>query len=134
MNDPHRPWYHFRPPDGSMSDPNGLKQWKGLYHLFYQYPRTRSPEGRLKACWGHAVSEDLVHWRHLPVALEPTSGGPDSDGCASGCALDRDGERVFVYTGVRPPAVCLATGSHDLVRWHKHRQNPVIPGPPAGPA
>jgi len=21
--------------------------------------------------WGHATSDDLVHWEHLPVALEP---------------------------------------------------------------
>ena len=132
MRDPHHPQYHFRPPANWMSDPNGLIQWKGRYHLFYQYPLVQNQQGRMKSCWGHAVSDDLVRWRHLPVALAPTPGGPDSDGCASGCAVDRDGEPALMYTGVFPPVACLATGSDDLVHWHKHPQNPVIPGPPAG--
>lgn len=52
--------------------------------------------------WGHAMSEDLVHWQHLPPALLPTPGGNDADGCFSGCCvLDADGTPVILYTGVR---------------------------------
>jgi beta-fructofuranosidase len=36
-SDPQRPQYHFLPPANWMNDPNGLIQWKGQYHLFYQY-------------------------------------------------------------------------------------------------
>ena len=35
--DPHRPRYHFLPPSNWMNDPNGLIQWRGRYHLFYQH-------------------------------------------------------------------------------------------------
>ena len=67
--------------------------------------------------WGHAMSEDLVHWQHLPPALLPTPGGHDADGCFSGCCVvDADGRPVILYTGVRlrsnpecgelPPAEC----------------------------
>jgi hypothetical protein len=43
---------------------------------FYQHvPDSASWEWGL--CWGHAVSRDLVHWRHLPVALKPTPGSLD---------------------------------------------------------
>ena len=52
-----------------MNDPNGTIYWKGRYHLFYQY----NPEGAFHGTihWGHAVSEDLVHWTDLPPALAP---------------------------------------------------------------
>ena len=32
-----RPRYHFLPSANWMNDPNGLIQWNGVYHLFYQY-------------------------------------------------------------------------------------------------
>ena len=130
-NDPHQPLYHFRAPAGWLGDPNGLIQWKDRYHMFYQHPLLLDGETRLKACWGHAVSDNLVHWQHLPVALKPSPDGPDSGGCASGCAVDNDGTPFFVYTGVEPPVPCLAIGRDDLIHWRKHPGNPVIPAPPA---
>jgi beta-fructofuranosidase len=52
--------------------------------------------------WGHAVSHDLVHWRHLPPALCPSPGKLDADGCFSGCCtVDVDGVPTIMYTGVR---------------------------------
>ena len=52
--------------------------------------------------WGHAVSDDLVFWEHLPPALLPSPGGADADGCFSGCCVvDCDGTPVILYTGVR---------------------------------
>ena len=71
--DPHRPRYHFLPPDGWTNDPNGVIQWEGSYHLFYQH----NPHGPFWGTihWGHAVSTDLVHWEDLPVALEPPTRG-----------------------------------------------------------
>ena len=135
--DRHRPRYHFLPPSGWMNDPNGLIQWEGRYHLFYQY----SPEfGDVPAShhtatlkhWGHAVSDDLVHWEHWPVALTPTPGGPDKDGCYSGCAVDNDGVPTLVYTGVFPQCACIATSTDGLVTWEKHPANPVVAAPPPG--
>lgn len=56
----------------------------------------------LSQVWGHACSRDLVHWRHLPPALRPTPGAPDTDGCWSGCcAIGSDGLPALLYTGVR---------------------------------
>ena len=64
---PWRPQYHFTPSHNFMNDPNGMVFYKGEYHLFYQY----NPEGRVwgHMSWGHAISTDMVHWQHLPVAI-----------------------------------------------------------------
>ncbi|MDQ3856015.1 MAG: glycoside hydrolase family 32 protein, partial [Chloroflexota bacterium] len=130
--DPHRPQYHFLPPSAWLNDPNGLIQWKGRYHLFYQY-NPKEPAWGVPH-WGHAVSDDLVHWTDLPTALSPTPGGPDQDGCFSGCAVVHDGVPTIVYTGVRGDAQlpCIAESHDDLVTWEKYVGNPVIAAPPEG--
>src|SRR2546423_3561670 len=130
--DPHRPRYHFLPPANWLNDPNGLIHWKGEYHMFYQY----NPNGPFWGTihWGHAASADLVHWRHLPVALAPTPGSADEHGCFSGCAVDNNGVPTLVYTGVRgeEQLPCIATGSDDMLTWQKYPGNPVIAAPPDG--
>ncbi len=129
-DDPHRPIYHFLPPANWLNDPNGLIQWKGQYHLFYQYNPNGPFHGTIH--WGHAVSADLVHWTDLPIALAPTPAGPDQDGCFSGCAVDNDGVPTLVYTGIRPEVQCTATSLDDLLTWQKQPPQPVIGAPPPG--
>ena len=127
QNDPHRPTYHFMPPFAWMNDINGPIFWKGKYHLFYQH----NPEGAYwkRIQWAHASSKDLVHWVHHPIALTPTPGGPDWNGCYSGVAVDNDGVPTLVYLGV-PEGMCLATcQDDDLIRWTKHPANPVLAVP-----
>ncbi|WP_324668879.1 glycoside hydrolase family 32 protein [Geochorda subterranea] len=131
--DPHRPAYHFVPPANWMNDPNGLIQWRGEYHMFYQHnPHAPVHEGRGGTIyWGHAVSQDLVHWRHLPIALAPGPTPADSAGVWSGCAVDNGGVLTLVYTGVDPEVQCLAT-STDGVHFTKYSGNPVIGARPEG--
>ncbi len=132
-NDFHRPSYHFLPAANWMNDPNGVIQWKGRYHLFYQY----NPDGAYHANmhWGHAVSDNLVRWRELPVAIAPTPDSPDQGGIFSGCMVDNDGTPVAVYTGVNDDYTaqtqCLALGNDDLTEWRKHPRNPVVGDAPA---
>jgi beta-fructofuranosidase len=130
--DPHRPRYHLTAPAAWMNDPNGPLYWRGEFHLFYQYAPAW-PDDDTKH-WGHAVSSDLAHWRDLPVAISPTPGGPDKDGIYTGSAAVHEGRPFVMYTGVHPEVQCLALGSDDMVTWEKHPANPVIPGPPEGPA
>lgn len=129
-----------------MNDPNGPIWWKGKYHLFYQMNPSAAVWGDMH--WGHAISTDMVHWRHQPIALAPTPGGPDSEGCFSGSAVVRDGVPTFIYTGVQnapPDRVTLHDGGDklretqllaiaeddQLLRWKKLPE-PVIAAPPAG--
>ena len=132
MIDKDRPCYHFLPPANWLNDPNGVCQWRGEYHLFYQYNPLAAEWGLIH--WGHAVSTDLVHWEHLPLAFSPTPGGPDTDGCWSGCFINNDGVPTLIYTGVhggeqRP---CLATSDDDLRTWRKYPANPLITDTPPG--
>jgi beta-fructofuranosidase len=130
--DRHRPRYHFLPPSNWMNDPNGLIQWNGMYHLFYQHNPDAAVWGKIH--WGHATSPDLIHWQYLPVALAPTPGGPDHSGVWSGCAVDWNGVPTVVYTGRDNDLehVCLASSHDGLNTWEKYQANPVIPAPPPG--
>ncbi|MEF8852644.1 MAG: glycoside hydrolase family 32 protein [Haloarculaceae archaeon] len=132
--DSHRPRYHVSPPANWLNDPNGLIRHDGRYHVFYQY----NPGGPYHDSihWGHAVSDDLVHWRDEPVALTPSPDGPDRDGCWSGCAVVEDGTPSVVYTGGRgrDQLPCLARATDDALRtWRKHAENPIIPAAPDEP-
>ena len=122
--DPHRPGYHFLAPANWMDDPNGVIQVGGETHLFYQWiPDSPSRSGG-PFHWGHAVSQDLVHWRDLPIALSPTPGG----GCWSGGAVLDRGVPTIVYRGRLggETAVCVATSRDGLLTWDKYPGNPVI--------
>lgn len=129
LPDRHRPRFHLLPPSGWMNDPNGVVHWRGRYHVFYQHnplaPRWAPPH------WAHAVSDDLVHWEHLPVAITPNMPPADDGGCWSGCLVDDDGTPTILYTGVRDgvQSISVATGSDDLVRWRKWPGNPVASVP-----
>lgn len=69
----YRPQYHFSPDSMWMNDPNGMVYYEGEYHLFYQYYPDSNVWGPMH--WGHAVSPDMVHWEHLPIALYPDDHG-----------------------------------------------------------
>ncbi len=131
--DPDRPLYHFLAPSNYLGDPNGPLYWKDRYHLFYQWNPYETEDRNMH--WGHAVSEDLLHWTDLPIALAPEPDGPDPAGCFSGGSLiDRQGVPTLIYHG-HPQGTCIATSEEDLlVHWTKHPANPVIPMPQPGEA
>lgn len=131
-DDHNRPCYHLTPPANWLNDPNGLIEWNGTYHAFYQYNPGGPYHGTIH--WGHATSDDLLHWEDHPVALTPDPDGPDRDGCWSGCAIQDDEAVHVLYTGGRAgrQLPCLATAADEnLDTWSKNPANPVVTETPA---
>lgn len=134
--DRHRPQYHFLPPEHWMNEPHAPLFFNGQYHLFYQ----NNPQGPYihQLHWGHAVSDDLVHWRDLPVAIAPEADAVDPDGCWSGCSvIDNDGIPALIYTAgdfTQNPSQQMGLarstysqdGDLDLKQWVKHEQPIVV--------
>lgn len=128
-NNPLRQKFHFEVPAGWCNDPNGFSFINGKYHLFYQHMPYISEPGDYKMYWGHAVSENLVEWEDLPVALAPVD-ECDGDGCWSGCALELNQKMYLVYTGLdarngRQQGQCIAV-SEDGVHFTKSEDSPVL--------
>ena len=128
-----RPSFHLASRVGWMNDPNGFSIYQGKYHMFYQYHPYTTQWGPMH--WGHAVSEDLLHWEYLPAAIAPDE-TYDKDGCFSGSAIElKDGRQLLLYTGVRREeqedgevrdiqTQCVAIG--DGINYEKYEGNPVL--------
>jgi beta-fructofuranosidase len=133
--DRFRPAFHFLPAGRFMNDPNGCVQFQGAYHLFFQHlPFWGEPGASGAPGWGHAVTRDLVHWQHCPIALMPVPGSYDSEAVASGACVIDDGWPTIVYTSVPPQAQSLARSFDGMRTWRRFAHNPVIPKPPPMPA
>lgn len=96
LNSRFYPELHFAAPAGWINDPNGLIYFNDKYHLFYQHYPYSGYRGPMH--WGHAISDDLLHWQHLPVALAPGE-KDDVHGVYSGSAIEHNGDMVLFYTG-----------------------------------
>src|SRR5437667_12281471 len=99
--DPLRPQYHLLPARNWMNDPNGPIHWNGRYHMFFQYNPNAAVWSDMH--WAHAVSEDMIHWRHLPIALAPTPGWGDADGGSPEARGKIVGPPTFSIQVVKPP-------------------------------
>ncbi|HZL11782.1 MAG TPA: glycoside hydrolase family 32 protein [Prolixibacteraceae bacterium] len=140
----YRPQFHFSPEAHWMNDPNGMVYYEGEYHLFYQYFPDSTVWGPMH--WGHAVSTDLVHWEHLPIALYPDSLGL----IFSGSAVIDWGNTTGFGSKANPPMIAIFTynnmegeksGRNDFQSqgiaysldkgrtWTKYSGNPVLPNP-----
>lgn len=140
----YRPLIHFSPEAHWMNDPNGMVYYKGDYHLFYQYYPDSTVWGPMH--WGHAISKDLMHWQHLPIALYPDSIGYIFSGSvvvdknnSSGFQKGKESPLVAIFTYHNPEGEKMGKNdfqtqgiafSNDKGRtWTKYAGNPVLKNP-----
>lgn len=94
--DPFLPSFHIYPDAGWLNDPNGLCQFDGTYHIYFQY----SPfdENKKDIVWGHISSKDMINFtREEPFIYSDSK--LDRDGAYSGSAFVDNDEINFFYTG-----------------------------------
>lgn len=144
QQEPHRPQIHFSPKEKWMNDPNGLVYHNSRYHMFYQYYPDSTVWGPMH--WGHATSQDLLHWEHHPVALYPDTLGYIFSGSivadvnnTSGFGNDESIPLVAIFTHHDPKGESsgkkdyqvqsLAYSLDDGNTWTKYKGNPVLKNP-----
>lgn len=133
------PAIHFSPNKGWSNDPNGCIYFKGKWHLFFQH----YPDGIIwgPMHWGHAISDDLLHWEEQPIALYPDEHGLIFSGSAiydknnTSGLFDEEGGLVLFFTHAKKISKDFyeesqsIAFSHDGVNFYKYEGNPVIPNP-----
>jgi len=141
-----RPVLHFTPAYGWINDPNGLLKYTSpvtgitIYHMFYQLNPYDWVWGNMH--WGHAVSEDLFHWKHLEPALRPDDNGTMFSGSAIVDRENRSGLRtgeedviLLFYTCAGNTSYrsagkkftqCIAYSNDGGMTFTKYEKNPVV--------
>ena len=113
-----RPVYHFTPDKFWTNDPNGLFYLNGKFQLYYQHNPFENKWGHMS--WGHAESTDLVHWKHLPVAIPEVVTKDTTTWIYSGSAVvDKNNTSGFGKNG-KSPIIAIFTG--DQPKQHKESQ------------
>lgn len=117
-----------------MNDPNGLVFYKGRFHAFFQHYPHAPRWGQMH--WGHAVSDDLINWEELPIALYPDMpyDNAPNGGCFSGSAIVKDNRMYIFYTSVSEDQGQTQSLAYtdDGITFHKYEGNPIIDTNPMG--
>lgn len=136
-----RPKLTFSPELGWLNDPNGLFYLNGLWHMFFQHNPVGAVWGNMH--WGHAVSENLVSWKEVGIALFPDDFGTMFSGSAivdtenaSGLGTAETPAVLLFYTAAggddarsrgKAFTQCLAYSTDEGRTFKKYAGNPIIP-------
>ena len=137
--DRFRPRWHYSARRNWLNDPNGLVHLNGTYHLFYQHNPFGAEWGNMS--WGHATSQDLLHWDEQPVAIPCDH----QEAIFSGSAVFDRHNTSGLGTADTPPLVAIYTSAYsdasplagrqaqslaysvdEGTTWTKYHGNPVL--------
>jgi len=136
-----RPITHFSPKMGWLNDPNGAVYYEGKYHLFFQHNPVGADWANMH--WGHAVSEDLIHWEEKEIALFPDEMGMRHSGSAivdyknvTGLKENEHDVLILFYTASgnrtrlsqgQPFTQCIAYSTDGGETFKRYKNNPILP-------
>lgn len=142
----YRPLAHFSPEQNWMNDPNGMVYVDGTYHLYFQHNPQGTRWGNMS--WGHATSDDLLHWEEQALAIPQTfdeDGRPIESIFSGSVVIDENNTSGFgaagtsplvaIYTSAYEPAhptragqqaQSLAYSTDGGYTWTKYEGNPVL--------
>ncbi len=90
--------FHIDAPHSLISDPNGLCQCDGTYHIFCQWnPVPENQQWHKNKSWMHTATKDFINYTMPELSLWPRD-EHDKDGCHSGCGFVEDGKVRVFYT------------------------------------
>ncbi len=90
--------FHVDAPFSLISDPNGLCNLNGEYHIFCQWnPIPQNQNWHKNKSWMHTKTRDFINYSMPELSLWPTD-EHDKDGCHSGCGFVEDGKLRVFYT------------------------------------
>ncbi len=90
--------FHIDAPHSLISDPNGLCNCDGTYHIFCQWnPVPENQNWHKNKSWMHTATKDFIHYTMPELSLWPRD-IHDKDGCHSGCGFVEDGKVRVFYT------------------------------------
>ena len=109
--------FHLMPKTGWLNDPNGLCQFNGTYHIYYQYTPFE-PTGELKT-WGHYTTKDFIHYEDFGPVVFPDE-DIDAHGVYSGSAFIEDDTIHYFYTGniLTEMIMTISTVDVEVIRSH----------------
>jgi len=141
-----RPLVHFSAKRGWINDPNGLVEYtspvtgKKTYHMFFQHNTCSVKWGNMH--WGHAASDDMIHWTQADCALYPDEFGTMYSGSAivdkdnkSGLKQGAEDVILLYYTAAGGNGrtsegakftQCLAYSTDGGLTFAKYSKNPVV--------
>ena len=135
-NEKYRPQFHFSPEKNWLFESNGFVYYLGDYHLFYHNVSISNRNFNDQV--GHAVSKDLIHWKHLPfafspaekathqIASNPTSGSAVVDSM-NVTGLQQKGEKpMLIFYSDSIGDQNLAFSNDNGITWNKYAKNPLI--------
>lgn len=138
--EPYRPYYHYTVARAWLTDVCGIFYYNGKWHLQYQRNPFGIDWGNMH--WGHAVSDDLLHWQELDNSILPDSLGPIFAGMSviddqNLLGLQQDAEHTIVsfYTAAggfsnmskgKKHTQCIAYSTDGGYNWKKYANNPVL--------
>ena len=134
------PQFHVKDASCGENDPN-MPFFDPLFHVYHAFweAHLALDTGRGPVI-GHAVSADMVHWAHMPVAIWNDEIW-DSSAIFTGSATVVNGDPIIVYPGICTKSSWPACGSTStvnavalpanrsdplLTNWTKPSYNPVI--------